>query len=108
GDERAQPVRPPAGHGRDLEFLLLHHGQRVDGDGPDPGGGHSHAAFVLWRLGHADGDVRLRPFDERAYPPAGGNPAPFRWHYLIAPSDLVRLAWPQTSLSRLAGARLDR
>ncbi len=31
---------------------------------------------------HADGDVRLRPVDERACPPPGRNPAPFRRDYL--------------------------
>ena len=75
------------------ELLLLHHDQRADGDGPDPGGGHSHAAAVLWRHRHADRDVRLRPVDERAYPPPGGNPAPFRRHYLTThyPVDLPSL-----------------
>ena len=33
-------------------------------------------------IGHADGDVRLRPVDERAYPPPGGNSPPFRRDYL--------------------------
>ena len=35
-------------------------------------------------IGHADGDVRLWPADERACPPPGGNSAPFRRHYLIS------------------------
>ena len=74
--QRAQPILPPAGHGHHPEFLLLHHDQRPDGDGTDPGGGHSHAAPVLWRNRHADGDVRLRPVDERACAPAGGDTPP--------------------------------
>ena len=37
---------------------------------------------LLWRHGDADGDVRLRPSDERACPPPGGNPAPFRRDHL--------------------------
>ncbi len=65
-----------------LNFFYLHHDQRVDGDGPDPRGGHPHAAAVLWRQRHADGDVRIRPFDERSYPPPGRDSAPFRRYYL--------------------------
>ncbi len=59
-----------------------------------PGGRHSHAADVLWRHRHADGDVRLRPVDERACPSPGGNSPPFRRNYLIIPrpSQTDRLA----------------
>ena len=47
-----------------------------------PGGGHSDAAGLLWRHRDADGDVRLRPADVRACPPAGHRSQPLERHDL--------------------------
>ncbi len=74
-DDRAAvppPVWTAAGPGDRDEFLHVLLRQYRDGDGRDPRRRGAAAACVAWRLGDADGDVRLRAADVGARAPRRG------------------------------------
>uniref|UniRef100_A0A0N4ZXP0 LigA n=1 Tax=Parastrongyloides trichosuri TaxID=131310 RepID=A0A0N4ZXP0_PARTI len=57
----AQPFRSSERGGHDGLRGPVHAHQRGDGDGAGAGRRRAHAAAVLWRVVHDDGDDRLRP-----------------------------------------------